>query len=279
MEKARQTFRHPISRIAQWRRKLADRLGRGLGHMPRVVNAQGARFLVDTTDFIDQCIAWEGMWDGPQLDRLAAVSLAAQPAGYFVDVGANSGFYSVMFATRNLANRIVAFEPDPGNYARLLSNLTLNGLCHRVDARRLALGDAEGDVTLYEGAMWNKGESSIALPDQTPKGVTHLVQQARFDSLFALSDERIIIKMESKATNSRHLPAWSRRCDEIPVTFRLSYTQSGSMNYSIYSRDWVTGLYIPNLSIIFSPICPRSARPVLGLARASLTPRQRVVLA
>jgi FkbM family methyltransferase len=196
MEKARQTFRHPISRIAQWRRKLADRLRRRLGHMPRVVNAQGARFLVDTTDFIDQCIAWEGMWDGPQLNRLAAVSLAAQPVGYFVDVGANSGSYSVMFATRNLANRIVAFEPDPGNYARLLSNLTLNGLCHRVDARRLALGDAEGDVTLYEGAMWNKGESSIALPDQTPKGVTHLVRQARFDSLFALSDERIIIKMD-----------------------------------------------------------------------------------
>ena len=136
------------------------------------------------------------MWDGPQLDRLAAVSLAAQPIGYFVDVGANSGFYSVMFATRNLANRIVAFEPDPGNYARLLSNLTLNGLCHRVDARRLALGDAEGDVTLYEGAMWNKGKSSIALPDQTPKVVTHLVQQARFDNLFALSDERIIIKMD-----------------------------------------------------------------------------------
>jgi FkbM family methyltransferase len=196
MEKTQQTFRYPISRIAQWRRKLADDLGRRIGHTPRVVNAQGARFLVDTTDYIDQCIAWEGMWDGPQLNRLAAVSLAAHPIGYFIDVGANSGFYSVMFATRNLASRIVAFEPDPGNYARLLSNLTLNGLCRRVDARRLALGGAEGDVSLYEGAMWNRGESSIALPDQTPKLVTHLVQQARFDSLFALSDERIIIKID-----------------------------------------------------------------------------------
>ena len=196
MENTRQTFRHPVSRITQWRRKLADRLVRKLGHTPRVVNAQGARFLVDTTDYIDQCIAWESIWDGPQLNRLAAVSLAAQPIGYFIDVGSNSGFYSVMFATRNLASRIVAFEPDPGNYARLLSNLTLNGLCPRVDARRLALGDVESDVSLYEGAMWNRGESSIALPDQTPKLVTHLVQQARFDSLFALSDERIIIKID-----------------------------------------------------------------------------------
>ncbi len=37
------------------------------------------------------------------------------------------------------------------------------------------------------------------------------------------------------------------------------------MNYSAYSRAWVTGLYIPKLSTIFSPICPRSARPVFGL--------------
>ena len=192
----RQTFRYPISRIARWRRKLADRLGRYLGNVPCVVRAQGARFLVDTTDCIDQNIAWEGMWDGPQLDRLAAVSATAQPIDYFFDVGASSGFYSVMFATRNLAERMVAFEPDPGNYARLMSNLTLNGLVRRVDARRLALGDAEGDVTLYEGAMWNRGESSIAVPDQTPKAVTHVVRQARFDNEFALSGKTIIIKMD-----------------------------------------------------------------------------------
>jgi len=190
------TFHHPIGRVEQWRRKLADQLGRRLGHAPRIVNAQGARFLVDTTDFIDQCIAWDGMWDGPQLDRLAAVSVTARPIDYFIDVGANSGFYSVMFALRNLAAQVVAFEPDPGNYARLISNLTLNRLDHRVDAHRLALGDADGEVTLYEGAKWNRGESTIAVPDQTPKEVAHLVRQTRFDDIFPLSGEKIIIKMD-----------------------------------------------------------------------------------
>ena len=73
---------------------------------------------------------------------------------------------------------------------------TLNGLGRRVDARRLALGDADGEVTLYEGTVWNRGESSIALPDQMPKEVTHLVRQARFDNEFALSNETIIIKMD-----------------------------------------------------------------------------------
>jgi FkbM family methyltransferase len=190
------TFRHPIGRVEQWRRKLADQLGRRLGHAPRIVYAQGARFLVDTTDYIDQCIAWDGIWDGPQLDRLAAVSFAAQPIDYFIDVGANSGFYSVMFALRNLAEQVVAFEPDPGNYARLISNLKLNKLDRRVDAHRLALGDKDGEVTLYEGAKWNRGESTIAVPDQTPKEVAHLVRQTRFDDIFALSGEKVIIKMD-----------------------------------------------------------------------------------
>ncbi|MPZ39094.1 MAG: FkbM family methyltransferase [Rhizobiales bacterium] len=190
------TFHHPIGRFAQWRRKFADRLGRRLGQAPRVVHAQGARFLVDTTDYIDQCIAWDGIWDGPQLDRLAAVSFTAQPIDYFIDVGANSGFYSVMFALRNLARRVVAFEPDPGNYARLIGNLTLNGLDSRVDAHRLALGDTDGEVTLYEGAKWNRGESTIAVPEQTPREMTHVVRQARFDEKFALSHEKIIIKMD-----------------------------------------------------------------------------------
>jgi FkbM family methyltransferase len=192
----KKSFRYPISRIAQWRRKIADRVGRSIGDVPRIVRAQGARFVVDTTDYIDQCIAWEGMWDGPQLDRLAAVSLAAQRIGYFVDVGANSGFYSVMFAKRNLAEHIIAFEPDPGNYARLMSNLTLNGLVRRVDARCLALGDNKRKVMLFEGAKWNRGESSIAVPDQTPKEVTHMVLQERLDDVFVLSRQKIIIKMD-----------------------------------------------------------------------------------
>src|SRR5436309_609128 len=83
----RRPFRYPISKFEQWRRKRADALMRRLGRSPHVVRAQGARFLVDTIDYIDQCIAWEGMWDGPQLDRLAALC-EARRIDCFVDVGA-----------------------------------------------------------------------------------------------------------------------------------------------------------------------------------------------
>ena len=188
-------FRYPIGKVEQTCRKLYSATLRRLGLMPHVMRAQGARFRVDTTDYIDQCIAFDGMWEGPQLDQLADVC-GKRRIDCFLDVGANAGFYSIMFAVKKLADRIIAFEPDPGNYARLLANLALNDLTGRVEAVPLALGDRASEVTLYEGAKWNRGESTIAEPDQTPKEVTFRVQQARFDDLYKLAGQNIIVKMD-----------------------------------------------------------------------------------
>jgi FkbM family methyltransferase len=101
-----------------------------------------------------------------------------------------------MFAMKNLADDIIAFEPDPGNFARLSENIALNGLGARIRTVPIALGDAAGEVTLYEGAKWNRGESTIAEPDQTPKEITHQVRQVRFDDEFAIAGQQIIVKMD-----------------------------------------------------------------------------------
>src|SRR5215470_11154935 len=124
-------FRFPISTFERTFRKLYSDAMRRFGKVPHVVRAQGARFEVDTTDYIDQCIAYDGMWEAAQLEELAALCKNFE-VDCFVDVGANTGFYSVMFAIKDLADRIIAFEPDPGNYARLMRNLALNDLTQRV---------------------------------------------------------------------------------------------------------------------------------------------------
>src|SRR5260221_4363551 len=160
-------FRFPIGKLEWTWRKLYSTTLRKLGVNPHVVGAQGARFLVDTTDYIDQCIAFDGMWEAPQLEVLAELC-KRRKIDCFIDVGANAGFYSIMFAMKKLTDRIIAFEPDPGNYARLTANLALNDFSGRIEAVPLALGDQNSEVTLYEGAKWNRGESTIAEPDQTP---------------------------------------------------------------------------------------------------------------
>jgi FkbM family methyltransferase len=168
---------------------------RRFGRTPHVVHAQGARFMVDTTDYIDQCVAYDGMWEPAHLERLADVA-RRRKIDCFIDVGANMGFYSIMFAVKRLADRIIAFEPDPGNYARFVANIKLNDFARKIEAVPIALGDANGEVTLYEGAKWNRGESTIAEPDQTPKLATHRVRQTRFDDAFAIARQSLIIKMD-----------------------------------------------------------------------------------
>ena len=37
----------------------------------------------------------------------------------------------MLFATKKLAPQVVAFEPDPGNYAHLLANLHVNDLAEQ----------------------------------------------------------------------------------------------------------------------------------------------------
>jgi FkbM family methyltransferase len=119
-----------------------------------------------------------------------------------------------MFALKNFADRIIAFEPDPGNYARMMENLRLNDLTGRVEAVPLAIGDRESEVVLYEGAKGNRGESTIVVPEQTPQEVTFRVKQARFDDLYALKGQTIIVKMDVEGYEFHALAGMERTLRE-----------------------------------------------------------------
>ncbi len=206
-------FRFPAGRIEHFFRWSYSEALRRLGIVPHVVRAQDARFLVDTTDYIDQCIAYDGMWEAAQLEELAALA-QTRKINCFLDVGANTGFYSIMFARKALAERIIAFEPDPGNFARLQANIALNPFARKIEAVPLALGDADGEVTLYEGAKWNRGESTIAEPDQTPKEKTFRVRQVRFDGAYAIAGQNVIIKMDVEGYEFHALAGMERTLKE-----------------------------------------------------------------
>jgi FkbM family methyltransferase len=188
-------FRYPIGPFERFARKLYSESLQRLGIVPHRVRAQGARFLVDPSDFIDRCIAHLGMWEEKQLEELAELA-SGRKIDVFLDIGANSGFYSVMFAVKNLAQSIIAFEPDPGNFARLKANIEANRLGDRIEAVPLAVGDAASEVTLYEAHRHNRGESTIAVPEQTPQTVTFKVRQVRLDDAYAIAGKTIIMKID-----------------------------------------------------------------------------------
>jgi FkbM family methyltransferase len=73
---------------------------------------------------------------------------AARRPFTFVDIGANVGLFSLFVAAKaGPAARIVAIEPEPGNFARLTFNIASN-LPLPIEPVAVALGDHIGEVAI-----------------------------------------------------------------------------------------------------------------------------------
>src|SRR5882724_3580048 len=67
-----------------------------------------------STDYGHRQIAWLGFYE---LDLSRRISSLARQGGLFVDVGANIGVFSCIWAALNPTNEVYAFEPSPRNLA------------------------------------------------------------------------------------------------------------------------------------------------------------------
>ncbi len=110
----------------------------------------------------------------------------------FMDIGAHMGTYSIMVARKTHCARIVAFEPDPRNYAHLQANLLLNGLLDVIESRPIAVSDCDGEVPFVLGPATHDVWSRIA--EDSPAGLT--VPCAKLDTLASYAGESIALKID-----------------------------------------------------------------------------------
>jgi FkbM family methyltransferase len=99
-------------------------------------------------DIMSEWLYLTGEWQ-PALT--AYLRRALRPGDTFVDVGANSGFFSLLGAELvGEAGAVVAVEASPPTCARLREHMQLNPrLARRVRLLECAAAEAEGKVTLY----------------------------------------------------------------------------------------------------------------------------------
>jgi hypothetical protein len=209
---ARRYFRFPITQVELTARKAYCNMMHWLGYRDFVVAAQGAYFVVGTTDLIDRSIAWFGIWEEEQLEDLARVCDAVK-TDYFFDIGANAGIYSVLFAVKKLAPQIVAFEPDPGNYAHLMANLHVNKLAAKVRALPLAVGaEAASPGSRTPTSRRRRRPVSPPIACARCASTTSSTFPAR----------RWLSRWTSRAPSSTHSGEWSGRCATTAATSRSS---------------------------------------------------------
>jgi hypothetical protein len=87
------------------------------------------RLLVDLRSNTEYRAFFTGEYDS---DLTEILSSLLKPDDYFLDIGANIGFYSVLIGAKIRAmgggGKVIAFEPFEGNFKRLIDSLNINNL-------------------------------------------------------------------------------------------------------------------------------------------------------
>jgi FkbM family methyltransferase len=105
-------------------------------------------------------IAFTGCYEIELTNLIAAV--AKQEGGLLLDVGANFGYYSLLWCGLRGENRSIAFEASPKVLPHLQENIAMNNLADRIDLRGMAASNATGEVIFNVGPMDQTGWGGIS---------------------------------------------------------------------------------------------------------------------
>lgn len=147
----------------------------------------------------------------------------ARPPSWFLDLGANVGFYTAYVLSRFPACRAIAVEPDLGNFEALRENLEPYG--DRVQAQRAAVWPETGWVALDPAHMARGEEWSRRIVDAASvRGVTsdHEIPAVRPEEIVAMvgSEGPTWMKMDIEGTEALVLGdrcSWTEALDVVAV--------------------------------------------------------------
>jgi FkbM family methyltransferase len=177
-------------------------------HIPYESTTRGLRLHVELGDWISDDICRYGVWE-PDLTR--SIITHARRGGVLIDVGANLGYFSLLWAVARADNRVYAIEPSPRIFAKLTRNVRLNRLEDRVRACEIALSDRDGRGCFSPGPVEQTGWGGLT---DAPAPDTIEVQIARFDSLFASHSYIDVLKIDAEGCDTRVLHGAERMLRE-----------------------------------------------------------------
>lgn len=155
-------------------------------------------------DVISDCIAFTGVHE-PDLTR--RVVELAKAGGTMVEIGANLGYFTLLWAGLRDDNRCVAVEASPRNVALLQTNIAANKLDARVQLIPCAAGRAAGSLRFDPGPADQTGWGGFA-----PAGSTGIdVDVIRVDTVVPSTTPIALLKVDIEGAD-----AWALEgCDAL----------------------------------------------------------------
>jgi FkbM family methyltransferase len=125
--------------------------------------APGVELQLFRADPMHQCIGHTGFYE---LRVTRQICHLAAEGGLLVDVGANIGYYSCLWAAEQGSNTVVAVEAAPSNADVLQENVQRNSFESQVRVLESAVGKEESTVLFEPGNESASGQGSLSIRDR-----------------------------------------------------------------------------------------------------------------
>ena len=147
-------------------------------------------------DAISDCIAFTGLYERAFTKRLAK---AARRGGLLIDVGANLGYFSLLWLASNPANECIAFEASPRIVPILRRNIAQNGFEARIRVIPLAAGHKPGRVPFELGPAEQSGWGGLLL-EKTGESIE--VDVVRIDDVVPSDRPIALLKVDTEGADT-----------------------------------------------------------------------------
>ncbi len=216
---------------------------------PRVVKRRGVWYELDLRQFVDRYIFYleYERWGTRFVERVV------KPGWVVADVGANIGYYTLLFARHvGRSGCVHAFEPSATTYEALMRNVLLNK-ANNVRVHRVALADTCGKAPLIWGPPSNRGKDRLAYACELGHELIQVITLDRF-----VSEQRVerldLVKVDIEGSEQRFLSGAAETLARFrpiimielnPAMLGLSGTSAEQVvrhlqkdGYSLYRPTW-----------------------------------------
>ncbi|MDW8324031.1 MAG: FkbM family methyltransferase [Burkholderiales bacterium] len=182
--------------------------------------APGCRLAIVPGDIISDSLASSGVWEPELSARLC--ELARVGGGTLIEVGANIGYFTVLWAAAGADCRVIAFEPAWRNLQLLHHNVRRNGLAERVDILPIAAGRTLTLARFDPGPQAQTGWGGLV---NDARAGTVCVAVAPLDALLPPTLQVAVLKIDVEGADTWVLEGCRRLLQERRVQ-RVFYEQN-----------------------------------------------------
>jgi FkbM family methyltransferase len=213
----------------------------------------------------------KGQYYEPEISQLMLRVL--RDGDTVIDVGANVGFFTILSAALvGPTGRVVSFEPDPANRARLNNNYAINGYQH-CTLIESPVTNKSGPVEFFINSD-DSGGNALWDPAQFPGNVRSQAQKKVMQVQATTLDDEVerlklatpkLIKVDTEGADQRVLEGARKLLSNAAVPFVVSELHEfglAKMNCTQESfRGYMEGLGYSTFTLYYSGVMPKFVPP------------------